>query len=112
MAKFSLEKARASADKVNAAIREKVMSDTDTKALYERKRREIELALAMREAREKAKLSQETIAKRMHTTRTVISRLESSGSSRHSPSLETLLKYAQALGYELKINFVPRKEIQ
>lgn len=88
------------------------MSNPDTKALYERKCREIELPLGMREAREKAKLSQEIIAKRMHTTRTVISCLESSGSSRHSPSLETLLKYAQALGYELKINFVPRKEVQ
>ena len=111
MPKFSLEKARASADKVNAAIREKVMSNPETRALYERRRREIELALAMRDAREKAKLSQEDIAKRMQTTRSAVSRLESSGASRHSPSIDTLLKYAQAIGYELKINFVQSEGI-
>lgn len=32
------------------------------------------------------------------------------GTGRHSPSLETLLKYAQALGYSIKINLVPVKE--
>lgn len=110
MTKFSLEKARKSAKKTNAEIEKRVMSDPETKALYERKRREIEIALLMRGTREKANISQETIAERMHTTRSAVSRLESSGTGRHSPSLETLLKYAQALGYAVKINLVPVKE--
>jgi transcriptional regulator with XRE-family HTH domain len=63
----------------------------------------------MRETREKANLSQEDVAERMHATRSAVSRLESSGTGRHSPSLETLLKYAQALGYSIKINLVPAK---
>lgn len=70
----------------------------------------IEIALLMRKAREKAKLSQEDVAERMHTTRSAVSRLESYGAGRHSPSIETLLKYAQALGYAVKINLVPVKE--
>src|SRR3990167_3021226 len=110
MGKFSLEKARKSSKKVNAEIEKRVMSNPETKALYERKRREIELALLMRKTREKANLSQEDVAERMHTTRSAVSRLESSGTGRHSPSLETLLKYAQALGYSMKINLVHAKE--
>ena len=86
------------------------MSNPETRALYERKRREIELALLMRKAREKANVSQEDIAERMHTTRSAVSRLESCGMGRHSPSIETLLKYAQALGYTVKINLVPIRE--
>jgi len=109
MAKFSLEKARKSSKKVNAEIEKRIMSDPETKALYERKYREIEFALLMRKTREKANLSQEDVAERMHTTRSAVSRLESCGKGRHSPSLETLLKYAQALGYSVKINLVPDK---
>jgi predicted transcriptional regulator len=110
MAKFSLEKARKSSKKWNKELEKKVMSDPEMRALYERKRREIELALLMRKTREKANISQEDIAARMHTTRSAVSRLESCGMGRHSPSIETLMKYAQALGYAVKINLVPIKE--
>ncbi len=110
MPKFSLRKARELAEKANEAIERKIMSDPEIKALYERKHREIELALLMRETREQQHLSQEEIAKRMHTTRSAISRLESFGVTRHSPSIETLLKYANALGYDLLIQLVPLKQ--
>lgn len=110
MTKFSLQKARKSARKFNAELERRIMSDPESKALYERKQREIEIALLMRKAREKNNLSQEDVAERMHTTRSSVSRLESCGTSRHSPSIETLLKYAQALGYTVKINLVPLKE--
>ncbi|OGT42403.1 MAG: hypothetical protein A3F42_05880 [Gammaproteobacteria bacterium RIFCSPHIGHO2_12_FULL_37_34] len=110
MAKFSLEKARKSSKKVNAKIEKRVMSDPESRALYERKKREIELALLMRKKREKANISQEEIAQRMHTTRTAISRLESLGSGRHSPSIDTLFKYAQALGYKVNISFTSKKD--
>jgi DNA-binding transcriptional regulator YiaG len=110
MPKFSLKKARALANVANADIESKVMSDPETKALYERKHREIELAILMREMREKNELSQEEIAKRMHTTKSAVSRLESFGLSRHSPSLETLLKYVNALGYDLSFKLIPLKQ--
>ena len=109
MAKYSLENARKMSKKWNKEIEKKVMYDPELCAIYKRKHREIEIALLMRKTREKANLSQEDVAGRMHTTRSAISRLESLGTGRHSPSLETLLKYAQALGYSVKINLVPTK---
>jgi DNA-binding XRE family transcriptional regulator len=109
MTKFSLDEARKLARKANADLETKVMGDPETKALYERKYREIELALLMREARENKHLSQEDMAKRMHTTKSAVSRLESLGISRHSPSIDTLLKYANAMGYDLRFDLVPLK---
>jgi len=89
-------------------LKKKVLSKPESRAIYERLKQEIELAMSLRAAREKSNLTQEVIAERMDTTRTVVSRLESNTSSqRHSPSLQTLLKYANALGYTLKINLVP-----
>ena len=69
MAKFSLEQARKMSKKWNKEIERKVLSDPESRAIYERKHREIKFALLMRKTREKAKLSQEDVAKRMHTTR-------------------------------------------
>ncbi|HAT50243.1 MAG: helix-turn-helix transcriptional regulator [Nitrospirae bacterium] len=51
----------------------------------------------------------EEIARRMGTTKSAVSRLESSlGDSRHSPSIATLRKYAQAVGCRVEIHLVPR----
>ncbi len=56
-------------------------------------------------ARSKAGLTQEAVAKRMGTTKSAVSRLEAAG--KHSPSVMTLKKYAQAVGCEVEIKFVP-----
>lgn len=109
MDKFSLKEARASAKAFNQTLKNKISSDPEVSALYERKRREIELALTLREAREEADITQEELAARLHTTKSAISRLESCGTSRHTPSLDTLLKYAHALGYELNFKLTPLK---
>ncbi len=109
MDKFSMEESLRLSEQRNQAIQDKVISDHDSREMYERKRKEIELALLMRRTREEVNLSQTDVAERMHTTRSAVSRLESCGSTRHSPSIETLLKYAQALGYSVKINLVPVK---
>jgi len=55
-------------------------------------------------ARARADLTQEQLAARMKTTRTVISRLES---GRMKPSTRTLEKFARATGHRLKIAFEP-----
>jgi len=40
----------------------------------------------------------------MNTTTSIVGRLETGGGSRkHSPTLETLRRYASAFGYELQI---------
>lgn len=58
-------------------------------------------------ARKKAGLTQEEIATRMGTTKSAVSRLESSiRSESHSPSFSTLRKYAHACGKRLVIKMV------
>jgi ribosome-binding protein aMBF1 (putative translation factor) len=65
---------------------------------------EFQLASQMIEARGRAGLTQEQLATKMKTTRTVISRLES---GRMKPSTRTLERYARATGHKLKITFEP-----
>ncbi len=63
------------------------------------------LTREMLAARSKFGLTQETVAERMGTTKSAVSRLESAG--KHAPSLTTLKKYARAVGCRLEIKFVP-----
>ena len=54
---------------------------------------------ALLEARKQAGLTQEEVAARMGTTKSAVSRLESSlRTDKHSPSFATLRKYAHACG--------------
>ena len=62
---------------------------------------EYELASQMLKARSRAGLTQDAVAKRMGTTKSAISRLESG--TRHAPSLATLKRYASAVGCELQV---------
>lgn len=59
---------------------------------------------ALLKARKASGLTQAEIAQRMGTTKSAVSRLESSfGNEKHSPSFSTLRKYAQALGKKLEV---------
>jgi DNA-binding XRE family transcriptional regulator len=70
---------------------------------------ETEYALAheMLLARMRAGLTQEAVANRMGTTKSAVSRLE--GTGKHTPSLASLKKYADAVGCTLKIEFIPQQ---
>ena len=62
---------------------------------------------ALLNARKMAGLTQEELADRMGTTKSAISRLESSlRNEKHSPSFATLKKYANACGKKLVVQFV------
>lgn len=61
----------------------------------------------MLKARTRAGLTQDAVAAKMGTTKSAISRLESAG--KHTPSLETLKRYAEAVGCELQVKLVPHK---
>lgn len=62
---------------------------------------------ALLSARKKAGLTQEELAARMGTTKSAISRLESSlRDDKHSPSFGTLKKYARACGKRLVVRLV------
>ena len=58
-------------------------------------------------ARTRAGLTQDAVAERMGTTKSAVSRLE--GAGKHAPSLNTLRRYAQAVGCDLRVKLVPQK---
>ena len=62
---------------------------------------------ALLSARKRAGLTQAEVASRMGVSQPALARIESSlGSRKHSPSLETLRKYARACGKRLEIRIV------
>jgi ribosome-binding protein aMBF1 (putative translation factor) len=63
------------------------------------------------ELRQRAGLTQEQLAERLKTKKSNISRLESV-SSAISPKLSTIADYADAVGYDIKIDFVPKRKGQ
>ncbi len=67
---------------------------------------EFAIAEALIDARAKANLRQEDVARRMKTSQTAVARLES---GRSNPSLSTLRRYAKATGTELKVTFQSAK---
>ena len=70
---------------------------------YEARKAEYALAGAIIEARQKAKLSQAALARRMKTTQPMIARMEG---GRQPPSIATLLKFAKATKTRLEVRFV------
>jgi transcriptional regulator with XRE-family HTH domain len=59
-------------------------------------------------ARAQSGLSQAEVAAKVGTTQSAIARLESAA-PKHSPSIATLRRYANALGYKLEIRLVKKK---
>lgn len=88
-------------------LKAKALSNAKTKAAYDELAPEYALLRQMLKARQKAGLSQADVAERMGTKAPAVTRLESSlGSGKHSPSIATLQKYAQAVGGKLQIKIV------
>lgn len=80
------------------------MKNPEYRREYAALEEEFSLTAALIEARCRAGLTQEQLAKRMNTTQGVIARLEGGGSK---PSTRTLERYARATGSRLKISFEP-----
>jgi DNA-binding XRE family transcriptional regulator len=68
---------------------------------------EYQLANQMLKARARAGLTQDAVANIMGTTKSAISRLEATG--KHAPSIATLKRYANAVGCDLQVKFIPHK---
>ncbi len=87
-------------------LKAKALEDPEVRAEYERLQPEFELI----RARIATGKTQEEVAKLMRTTKSAISRLENGGGKKkHMPSIDTLRRYANAIGYDLKIQLVPHK---
>lgn len=89
------------------ALHAEWMKNPEYVEAYDALENEFALAAAMIEARGKAGLTQEQVAQRMHTTQTVVARLES---GRSKPSTRTLERFAEATGARLKISFEARRK--
>ena len=95
---------------IHDELKTRALSQPGVKAEYEALEPEFSLLRKMLAARQKAGLSQAQIAERMGTKSSAVARLESSlGNGRHSPSLATLRKYAEAVDCRLEITLIPRQ---
>jgi DNA-binding XRE family transcriptional regulator len=93
----------------HAELKAQALAKPEVSVEYERLNRE-EYAILdeMLAARHEAGLTQAQVAERMGTKAPAVARLESAlASGKHSPSLDTLRKYAQALGKRVEIHLVP-----
>jgi ribosome-binding protein aMBF1 (putative translation factor) len=80
------------------------MKEPKYRKAYDDLEEEFRLASALIEARSRAGLTQEQLARRMKTKQAVIARLES---GRVKPSTRTLERIARATGHKLRISFEP-----
>jgi transcriptional regulator with XRE-family HTH domain len=91
----------------HSELKERALANKEVKEEYDALEPEFSLLHEMLRARQNAGLSQAEIAERMGTKAPAVTRLESSLSSgKHSPSLSTLKKYADALNCHLEIKLV------
>ena len=88
-------------------FKEKALSDPEVRAEYDALKPEFALFDELLRARKRAGLTQAEVAERMDTKPPAVARLESGGgSARHSPSVATLRRYAEAVGCHLEIRLV------
>lgn len=91
----------------HSELKEKALQKKNVRIAYESLEPEFSLLGELLKARQGAGLSQAEVATRMGTKAPAITRLESSLSSgKHSPSIATLKKYADALGCHLQIKLI------
>ena len=86
-------------------LKVRALKRTDVKAEYDQLEDEFSFLDEFLKARAAAGITQAEVAERIGTTQSAIARLES-GNGKHSPSLATLRKYANALGCRLELKLI------
>lgn len=81
-------------------LKQRALNNPQVKAEYDKLNEEFTLIDQLLSMRSSAGLTQEQVAERMQTSKSSISRLERGNAN---PSWSTLLKYAQACGFELRL---------
>ena len=89
-------------------FRKKALRDSNVRTEYESLAAAYHIRKKLIGLRKKAGLTQEELAKRLHTKKSNISRLENVHSN-ISPKLSTIEEYAKAVGYKLELEFIPQK---
>ena len=90
-----------------ASLRRRWMKDPAFRAEYEALGEEFALAEALIDARAKAELTLEEVARRMETSQAYVAKMEG---GQINPSVKTLKRFAAATGTRLKITFEPDRE--
>lgn len=92
---------------IHSDLKKKALKRKKVKEEYDALEPEFSLLRELLQARRNAGLSQAEVANKMGTKAPAITRLESSlTNGKHSPSIATLKKYAQALGCHLEIKLI------
>ena len=86
-------------------LKARALERTDVKAEYDQLGEEFQFLDEFLKARTAAGVTQAEVAERIGTTQSAVARLES-GRGKHSPSIATLQKYAQAPGCRLELRLV------
>ena len=87
-----------------AKLREKLLTDPEVQAAYDRLGPIFAVVGEMIDARLAAGLTQADIAARMGTSQSVVARLES---ARHMPTFDMVARYAAAINRRIDIHLVP-----
>lgn len=86
-------------------LRTKALANAGVKAEYEKLGDEFAFLDEFLKARAAQGLTQAQVALKIGTTQSAVARMESGG-GKHSPSLATLARYADALGCKLEVRLV------
>ena len=86
-------------------LRAKALANPEIMVEFEKQSQEFSLLDEFLKARAAEGLTQAEVAEKIGTTQSAVARMES-GRGKHSPSLATLTKYADALGCKLEIRLV------
>lgn len=86
--------------------------EPEFKAAYDELETEFTLLRELLLARQRAGLTQAQVAEKMGTKPPAVTRLETALSdNRHSPTIATLKRYAEAVGCKLEVHLVPAKAL-
>ncbi len=89
-------------------LRAKALGRAAVKIQYEELGDEYALLDEFLKARAEQGLTQAQVAQKIGTTQSAVARMES-GRGKHSPSLATLSKYAEALGCRLEVKLIRKR---
>ncbi len=88
-------------------FKKKALKKASVKEAYESMSSAYDLRKKLIALRQQAGLTQEQVAQALHTQKSNISRLENANTV-NSPKLSTIEQYANAIGYEVEISFIPK----
>src|SRR5215207_11681685 len=89
-------------------LRAQALGRPEVTAEFEKQIEEFALLDEFLRARSEQGLTQADVAEKIGTTQSAVARMES-GRGKHSPSLATLSKYAEALGCSLEVRLVRKR---